>query len=63
MQATLQAPTIAIDAALRSRGMREYYRGLADSRRYARLRQTGDDWLAEPINGAEPIIVEPVTDD
>ena len=53
----------AIDEALAGHGMRDYYRGLADARRYAAVRRLGSDWLAEPIDGAEPIIVEPVGDD
>ena len=63
MLALLNARTTAIDAALRSREMREYFRGLGDSRRYAAIRQAGDDWFAEPINGAEQIIVGAVSAD
>jgi hypothetical protein len=58
----MQAPTIAIDAALSSRGLRDYFRGIGDSRRYAALRQVGSDWFAEPIGGAEQMIVGPVND-
>lgn len=59
----MQATTHAIDVALSSRELRGYFRGLGDSRRYAAIRQVGDDWFAEPINGADRIIVRPVTED
>ena len=53
----------ALDAAFSDRGMKEFYRGFGDARRYAALRQSGCDWVASPVDGSEEIIVRPVNSD
>ena len=63
MPANSNKVTKALDAAQSSRGLREYFRGIGDSRRYSALRQAGSDWFAEPISGADRMIVGPVNDD
>lgn len=63
MQATPNLIAVAIDAALSSHGLRDYFRGIGDSRRYSSLCQMGDNWFADPINGAERIIVSPISSD
>lgn len=50
----------AIDAALGSRPLTEFYRGIADSRRFDTIRFDGEDWIAAPRDGAAELIIRPV---
>ena len=63
MRSVLCELTIAIDAALSSRGMKEFYRGYGDAKRFACVQSAGSNWLALPADGSPCLMIEPVTAD